>query len=120
MKRTSTEWEEIFANDVADKGLIYKIYKQLIQLEKNNSNKPGTPTLPQWDRNLAAVAQGVVEVCVHFLAQYSRLKICFFYRCGIGLRWGLGSYPSPGTSKCHGVAMKNNKQIDQKIDRGPK
>ena len=25
-------WEKIFANDVTDKGLISKIYKQLIQL----------------------------------------------------------------------------------------
>ena len=32
MKRQPTEWEEIFANNVTDKGLISKIYKQLIQL----------------------------------------------------------------------------------------
>ena len=31
-KREHTEWEEIFANDITDKGLILKIYKQLIQL----------------------------------------------------------------------------------------
>ena len=29
-KRQSTEWEKIFANDVTDKGLISKVYKQLI------------------------------------------------------------------------------------------
>ena len=29
MKRQPTEWEKIFANDMTDKGLIYKIYKQL-------------------------------------------------------------------------------------------
>ena len=29
MKRQPTEWEEIFANDVTEKGLISKIYKQL-------------------------------------------------------------------------------------------
>ena len=29
MKRQSTEWEKIFANDIPDKGLISKIYKQL-------------------------------------------------------------------------------------------
>ena len=31
MKRQPTEWEEIFANHIFDKGLISKIYKELIQ-----------------------------------------------------------------------------------------
>ena len=31
-KRLSTEWEKVFANDVSDKDLIFKIYKELIQL----------------------------------------------------------------------------------------
>ena len=29
MKRESTIWENIFANDTSDKGLISKIYKEL-------------------------------------------------------------------------------------------
>ena len=30
-KRQPTGWEKIFANDETKKGLIYKVYKQLIQ-----------------------------------------------------------------------------------------
>ena len=32
MKRQSTEWEKIFANDATDKELTSQIYKQLMQL----------------------------------------------------------------------------------------
>ena len=36
MKRQSTEWEKIFVNDVTDKELISRMYKQLKQLNNNN------------------------------------------------------------------------------------
>ena len=31
-KRQLTEWEKIFANDISDKGLVSKIYKELTKL----------------------------------------------------------------------------------------
>ena len=45
MKRQPTYWEKIFANDTNDKGLISKIYKQLIQLYIKKKIKKRTENL---------------------------------------------------------------------------
>ena len=48
MKRQPSEWEKIIVNETTGKGLISKIYKQLIQVNTRKTNNP----IKEWEKDL--------------------------------------------------------------------
>ena len=71
VKRQPSEWEEVKANETTDKGLISKIYKQLIQLNTRKTNNP----MKKWEKDINS----------HFSKEDIQMANKHMKRCSISL-----------------------------------
>lgn len=42
MTTHATKWEQLFATDVTDKGVISRMHKKYLQIDKNENTQKGT------------------------------------------------------------------------------
>lgn len=75
-KRQPAEYKNIFANFISDKVIVWKRYKELLQLNHKMTNNPTTKWWTTWFKNGQRITMGISPKTTHKQMANEHMKRC--------------------------------------------